>query len=60
MQRRVVGRPYRTRRRGKVQVLEDEKGHKWIVCSGCRMDRHAAGFGSVDAMARQHADTCDR
>ncbi|MEV8310776.1 hypothetical protein AB0P36_26330 [Streptomyces flavidovirens] len=60
MRRRTIGPVLRTRGRGRVWVEEDERGHQWVTCSGCRMDAYAPGVSPAKFQARQHADTCDR
>ncbi|MFI6288498.1 hypothetical protein ACIBCM_27755 [Streptomyces sp. NPDC051018] len=58
--RHQVGRTFYTSRRGKVRVLEDEKGRQWLTCTGCRLDRFAPGVSSAFFRARDHAAECDR
>lgn len=55
-----MGSSYRTRGRGTVQVLTDERGHCWVTCTGCKLDKFSAGVSPASAEARRHAAACDR
>lgn len=60
MGRKTIGGTLRTAGRGKVRVEEDKDGHQWVTCSGCRMNKYAAGVSPAKFAARQHAQSCTR
>jgi hypothetical protein len=61
MRRKTVGRELRTQgRRGRVRVEEDERGGQWVTCSGCKLDKFAAGITPAKFVQRDHAKTCTR